>query len=69
MQDIELYKRILGITPPWVVSEVRLGLSSGQSPWLSAMTVPFPLLARSAEGKPRSTIISCGGGGTLIQCS
>lgn len=26
MQDIELYKRILGITSPWVVSEVRLEL-------------------------------------------
>ena len=26
MQDIELYKRILGITPPWVVREVRLEL-------------------------------------------
>jgi len=26
MQDIELYKRILGITPPWVVSEVRVEL-------------------------------------------
>ena len=26
MQDIELYKKILGITSPWVVSDVRLEL-------------------------------------------
>jgi len=26
MQDIELYKRMLGITAPWVVSDVQLEL-------------------------------------------
>lgn len=26
MQDIELYRKILGVNPPWTVSEVRLGL-------------------------------------------
>ena len=51
MQDIELYKRILGITPPWVVSDVRLELKERDVTVVVSYDSSIPVACPSCGGQ------------------
>ena len=63
MQDIELYARMLGVTSPWVVQDVRLELKQ------RTVTVMVGYDTRAAEGRLLFTIANYGGGDTWIRCN
>jgi hypothetical protein len=68
MRDTELYRAILGLTPPWTGGSVALNVQEGQVV-VRVEAGPGPFACPECGGRRSATTVGHGGGGTLTPVS